>query len=74
MEGSITQKTNLRDLQVFHAFFLYSMRVYYISKPTDKLVDCFYEITFSKIKEIFDELTGHILGLNNRLLVQQNLL
>ena len=45
MEGSITQKTNLHDLQVFHAFFHYSMWAYYISKPTDKLVDCFYEIT-----------------------------
>lgn len=73
MQGSITQKTNLHDLQVFHAFFHYSMWAYYISKPKDKLVDYFYEITFSKIKEIFDELTGHTLGLNNRLLVEQNL-
>ena len=35
---SITQKTNLRDLQVFQAFSHHSMWAYYIGKPIDKLV------------------------------------
>lgn len=77
MEGSITQYTNLQNVQVFQAFppppTPNSMWAYYIGKPIDKLVDCFYKIKSSNTKEIFDELTRHILGLNNRLLIQQNL-
>lgn len=73
MKGCITQKTNLRDLQVFQAFSHHSMWAYYIGKPIDKLFDCFYKIIFCKTKEIFDELTRHILSLNNRLLLQHNL-